>query len=74
VIEHASSEAGDANRPPDGWPEGGAERHWTQAEEELRAGERDRTDAPAASATGAETRTEPAGPDRGEPQAGTTAR
>jgi Protein of unknown function (DUF2934) len=104
MIEHASSEAGDATgrrravqensvRRHDvdtGWedkvrarahalwerkgrPEGGAERHWAETEEELRAEERDRIDAPAAPAAGTETRTEPGGPVDGRPQAGTVA-
>jgi hypothetical protein len=56
----------------EGRPEGGAERHWTQAEEELRAEGQDRTEAPAAGAAdaGTGTGTEPDGSAGGEPQAG----
>ena len=55
----------------EGQPEGGAERHWVQAEEELRTEEHGRAEAPAAEATrsaastaGTETWTE-----QGEPTA-----
>jgi hypothetical protein len=57
----------------EGQPEGGAERHWAEAEEELRAQQRDRTDLSAARAARAETRTEPARPSGRKPQAGSTA-
>jgi hypothetical protein len=37
----------------EGRPEGGAGRHWGQAEEELRTGKRDGAETPAAGAAGA---------------------
>jgi hypothetical protein len=57
----------------EGRPEEGAERHWIQAEEELRAEEQERTEAPAMSITKAGTGTEPDGSAGGELQAGTEA-
>jgi hypothetical protein len=53
----------------EGRPEGGAERHWAQAEEELRAEAPDAGAAPASTA-GTETWTGPGGAVGGEPQAG----
>jgi hypothetical protein len=64
----------------EGQPEGGAGRHWTQAEEELRGEEQGRAGASiikaagiptdAASTAGTETWTGPASSVGGEPQAG----
>ncbi len=64
----------------EGRPEGRAEEHWRQAEEELRAEEQRRAGAPlaeaagiaadAASTAGTETWPGPGGPVGGEPQAG----
>jgi hypothetical protein len=54
----------------EGQPEGGSERHWAKAEEELRAEERGRTDVPSDST---EVRTELGGPAGGGPQAAVTA-
>jgi Protein of unknown function (DUF2934) len=54
----------------EGRPEEGAERHWTRAEEELRAEGQDRTEAPAASTVDAGTAAEPDGPANREAQAG----
>jgi hypothetical protein len=58
----------------EGRPEGGTERHWARAEEELRAGEeeRDRAEAPGAETAGTagtETWTGPDGSVGGEPRA-----
>src|SRR5689334_3881639 len=53
----------------EGRPEGGAERHWAQAEEELRAEEQGQAEASAASTAGTETRTGPGGSVGGEPRA-----
>jgi Protein of unknown function (DUF2934) len=50
----------------EGRPEGGAERHWAEAEEELRAEERGRAEVPAASTAGTETWTDPGGSVGGE--------
>ena len=54
----------------EGRPEGGAERHWTRAEDELRAEGQDRTEAPAASTVDAGTGAEPDGSANREAQAG----
>jgi len=53
----------------EGRPEGGAERHWALAEEELRAEGHGPTDAPAASTAGTETWTGQGGAVGGEPEA-----
>jgi hypothetical protein len=50
----------------EGQPEGGAEGHWAQAEEELRAEDRGGAEAPAASTAGTETWTGPGGSVGGE--------
>ena len=54
----------------EGRPEGGAERHWTRAEEELRAEGQDRIEALAAGTADAGIGTEPGGSAGGELQAG----
>jgi hypothetical protein len=67
--EQRVSERAHAIWEREGRPEGNPERHWAQAEEELRAEEQGQAEAPPTSTAGTETWTGPGGSVGGEPQA-----